>query len=162
METPAGTAHTAAAEVWEGTVTGAAIKQRTILLVEDEKFVREVTAEILRSSGYRVLVASNGDDANIAYAHGANEIDLLLTDVILPRFNGRVLAARWKQANPQLKVLFVTGYAEQMKVNPTTLGRCLAKPFCSEALLRAVAELFAEAKESREPARPAFGNALLA
>ena len=110
----------------------------TTLLVEDEAFVREVTSQVLRSAGYRVLTAKNAAEAIHVYDQCSNEVDLLLTDVVLPGETGRVLAARFRQNNPALNILLVTGYAEQMGLQDGDQEECLAKPFSSEVLLRRV------------------------
>ena len=115
---------------------------RTILLVEDETFVREVASEVLRAAGYRVLTAKNAAEAMQIYENGF-DIDLLLTDVVLPGETGRVLAERLRRANPQLPVLLATGYGEQMA---REAGEdCLAKPFSSEDLLGRVRQLMEKA-----------------
>ncbi len=110
----------------------------TILLVEDEAFVREVTGEVLQSAGYRVLTARNAAEAARIYDERGAEVDLLLTDVILPRESGYDLAARVRKRNPVLKVLYVTGYAEHMQVVRGQRGDCLAKPFSGADLLNRV------------------------
>jgi DNA-binding response OmpR family regulator len=69
------------------------------------------------------------------------EVELLLTDVILPGETGRVLAGRLRRKDPELKVLLVTGYAEQMGRREAKPEECLAKPFSSEVLLRRVRQL---------------------
>lgn len=112
---------------------------RTILLVEDEEFVREVAIEVLRTAGYRVLSAKNAAEALQLYDDAGHDIDLLLTDVILPGENGRALAERLRRENPLLPVLLETGYAEQMVRE--TGEQCLAKPFSSDDLLGRVREL---------------------
>jgi two-component system, cell cycle sensor histidine kinase and response regulator CckA len=108
----------------------------TILLVEDEAFVREVTSEVLRSAGYTVVAARSACEAIAAYGEQRGEVELLLTDVILPGETGRVLAGMLRRNNPKLKVLLVTGYAEQMRLGESE--GCLAKPYTSGALLRRV------------------------
>jgi CheY-like chemotaxis protein len=113
----------------------------TILFVEDEAFVREVTCEVLRSAGYRVLTARNALEGAQAYDLERGAVELLLTDVILPGENGRALAARLKRANPDLRVLFVTGYAEQMGLRRGEHEECLAKPFSSGTLLQTIRRL---------------------
>jgi hypothetical protein len=110
----------------------------TILLVEDEAFVREVACEVLRSAGYTVLSAKNGTEAGGAYKSSRAKVELLLTDVILPGENGKVLAGRLKRENSGLKVLFITGYAEQMGWCEAEQKECLAKPFSTGALLQRV------------------------
>jgi CheY-like chemotaxis protein len=109
-----------------------------ILYVEDEVFVREVTCEVLSAAGYRVLTAKNADEAVHAYVEGCGQVDLLLTDVVLPGKSGRALAQKLRRNNKGLKVLFVTGYAEQMGLTTAGQEECLAKPFCTEVLLRKV------------------------
>lgn len=97
----------------EGTIwfrgLGASAAQ-TVLFVEDEAFVRGVAGEVLSTAGYRVLIAKNATEATRTYAAQLGAVDLLLSDVILPGENGRVLAARLRRDNPQLKVLLITGY----------------------------------------------------
>src|SRR2546423_1229343 len=107
----------------------------TILLVEDEVFVREVTSEVLNSAGYRVLTAKNAMDAEQAYVRHCGEVDLLLTDVILPGENGRSFAERLRLRHPTLKILLVTGYAEQMGLQEVGRMECMAKPFSTRELL---------------------------
>jgi DNA-binding response OmpR family regulator len=116
----------------------------TILLVEDEAFVRDVTSEVLRSSGYAVLTARNAADAARLYEEHRYEISLVVTDVILPGQTGLALAAGLRRENPDLKVLFVTGYPEQMK----GMGEddCLAKPFSTDALLARVGRLLSSSE----------------
>lgn len=80
----------------------------TILFVEDEAFVRDVTCKVLRSAGYRVLTAKNAAEAVRVYDARRGEVELLLTDVILPGETGRVLAGRLRRKDPELKVLLVT------------------------------------------------------
>ena len=116
----------------------------TILLVEDEAFVRNVTREILQAAGYRVLTAGDGVAAKRLYDEFEPEVDLLLTDMILPGENGGELAAIMRRENPRLRVLFVTGYADQIVVLKDAGEEYLLKPFCSEVLLRKVAELMDE------------------
>ena len=113
----------------------------TVLLVEDEAFVRNVTREILQAAGYRVLIASDGVGAIRLYEEFGPEVDLLLTDMILPGENGAQLAARMRRQNPELKVLFVTGYADQITILKDAGEEYLLKPFCAEVLLRRVGEL---------------------
>lgn len=113
----------------------------TILFVEDEAFVREVTCEVLRSAGYRVLTVKNAAEAIREFDSKRGEVGLLLTDVVLPGENGRALARRLRQADPELRVLFVTGYAEQMGLSGTGYEECLAKPFSTGVLLQRVKQM---------------------
>ena len=113
----------------------------TILFVEDEAFVRDVTCEVLRSAGYRVLSAKNATEAIRSYDARRGEVELLLTDVVLPGETGLALAGRLRSEAPDLKVLLVTGYAEQMGRREGKHEECLAKPFSTEVLLRSVRRL---------------------
>ena len=125
-------------------------RAETVLLVEDEVFVRNVTREILQAAGYRVLTAGDALAANQLYDEFGPKVDLLLTDMILPRENGAELAAGLRQQNPELRVLFVTGYADQIAVLEAASEEYLLKPFCSGVLLRKVGELFDEARAKAE------------
>jgi DNA-binding response OmpR family regulator len=135
----------------------------TILFVEDEAFVREVTFEVLQSAGYRVRTARNAAEAMRIYDEYGAEFDLLLTDVILPGETGFVLVAKIRQENPELSVLFVTGYAEQMATARERDGeQCLAKPFSSAALLQRVKCLLDRPRVQTRRANqqmPAFADA---
>ncbi len=136
---------------WQGSVAlqtpdGA----EAILLVEDEAFVREVTGEVLRSAGYRVLAAKNAAEAVRLYsAHqdaNRGEVELLLTDVVLPGESGRALSRRLQRENPGLKILLVSGYAEQLALSEAQREEFLAKPFSTEVLLRRVRQLLHRAE----------------
>ena len=116
----------------------------TVLLVEDQDAVRDFATAILESYGYRVLQASNGVDA-IALAEGyPAAIHLLLTDIILPRMDGRVLADKMKAVRPETKVLYISGYSEDRlghSREPYGDPAHLSKPFTSEALAARVREI---------------------
>ena len=136
-------------------------RTKTILLVEDEPFVREVTGEVLRAAGYRVLTAKNAKEGASLYEAQSGEVELLLNDIILPGETGRVLAERLRREDPTLKVLFVSGYSEQMVVSETMQEECLGKPFSSEVLLRTVRELLecvVMPKGTEEQPMPACGS----
>jgi CheY-like chemotaxis protein len=126
---------------WHETDEQLLVGTATILFVEDEEFVREVTCEVLRSAGYTVLAAKDAGEALRIYDRNSGAVELLLTDIVLRGENGRELAGRLRRENPALKVLFVTGYAEQMGLNLGEREQCLAKPFSTEVLLRNVRQL---------------------
>ncbi|MDB4938482.1 MAG: Blue-light-activated protein [Labilithrix sp.] len=113
----------------------------TILVVEDEEQVRRMTEAILRRQGYTVLGAASGGDALVISEQHESLIDLLLTDVVMPRMNGRQLAQRIAEVRPETKVLFVSGYAESLDVEHGTSRRHLQKPITPDALARKVREV---------------------
>jgi two-component system, cell cycle sensor histidine kinase and response regulator CckA len=84
----------------------------TILVVEDDASLREVTCEFLRSSGYVVISAGSPEEALHFSERHDGPIDFLLTDVILPKMNGRELATRLSKARPAMKLLYVSGYTD--------------------------------------------------
>lgn len=109
----------------------------TILLVEDEQPLREVTERILVGGGYKVLTAANGPDA-LAVAQGYEHIDLLLTDVIMPQMPGPQLAERLYSERPLLHILFMSGFAQPILDSTETLTdgvMLIEKPFSGPALL---------------------------
>ena len=113
----------------------------TILLVEDSDPLRKLTQSVLESSGFRVLVAENGEDAlRVAGLHGA-KIDLLVTDVVMPGINGRVLAERLLAKLPGMKVLFISGYTDSFNAVHGVRERGMAllnKPYTEEDLIESV------------------------
>ena len=115
----------------------------TILFVEDERLVREVASEVLRSAGYAVLVARNAAEALEIYERFPGHIDLLLTDVVMPGKNGRELATELRGLCPTIKTLFTTGYAAQMTLRDPedNMESYLAKPFSAQSLARKVREV---------------------
>jgi PAS domain S-box-containing protein len=116
----------------------------TILLVEDEDLLRQVTREMLENLGYTVLEASGGEAAlRLAEAHDG-EIDLLLTDVIMPGISGAETAIRIGNARQTTKILFVSGYTEDAMVRHGVLPSdvvLLQKPFTAGALARKIREV---------------------
>jgi CheY-like chemotaxis protein len=117
----------------------------TVLVVEDEAGVREIAVAILRSLGYRVLEAPDGDQGLLVFGAHAAEIDMLLTDVVLPgKVRGRELAERITAVRPEVRVLFMSGYTENSIVHHGRLDdgvHLLGKPFKREQLARKVAEV---------------------
>ena len=108
----------------------------TILVVEDDATVRLILADVLDELGYDVLVAADARPA-ISILQSNRRIDLMMTDVVLPHVNGRKLAEIARGSRPDLKVLFVTGYAEHATYRADFLDRgmdMLTKPFALDAL----------------------------
>jgi nitrogen-specific signal transduction histidine kinase/CheY-like chemotaxis protein len=112
-------------------------RAETILLVEDEPMVRELARDILESLGYRVLACGSPAQAIELCEGYAGEIDLLLTDVIMPGMNGRDLHLRLSPGRPNMRTLFMSGYADHAIVHRGVLAAGMAfiqKPFTPEAL----------------------------
>jgi two-component system, cell cycle sensor histidine kinase and response regulator CckA len=121
--------------------------RETVLLVEDENFVRDVTGEILHSAGYRVLKARNADDAMRTFRQYRDEVQLLLTDVVMPGQNGFNLAHDLKAMSLGLRTIFISGYPENSvtrKGLKQTGVFYLPKPFSAESLLRQVKQALAK------------------
>ncbi len=118
----------------------------TILLVEDEAAVRDVTREALEMGGYHVLTADGAAAATHIVCDESTAIDLLLTDVIMPEMNGPELARQVKAIRPELNTLFMTGYAESELLRLATGGaphKHIKKPFTVHSLLAGVADALA-------------------
>jgi two-component system cell cycle sensor histidine kinase/response regulator CckA len=132
----------------------------TILLVEDEEIVRGIAGEILERAGYTVLSAGGPDDALEIAQHYQDEIQLLLTDVVMPKMGGRDLAQRVAMLRPRIKVLYTSGYTDAAVVHHGVVGEGIAflqKPFTRKALTRRVREILDDgaAASGRGLARPA-------
>lgn len=116
----------------------------TILLVEDDPHVREFTLGALKDLGYTVLPYSNGEEALAAMKSDAQEIHLLLTDVILPGMNGRVLAEAITRISTGVKVLFASGYTDNVIIRHGVLEEgihFIGKPFSVQALAQKIRDV---------------------
>lgn len=113
----------------------------TVLLVEDSDVVRVVVANMLEGGGLTVLQASGGEEALALARRGDVPIDLLLTDIVMPGMSGVELADRLARERPDVRILFMTGYAEEVVVNEGILGKrreCIGKPFSQEQITKRV------------------------
>jgi PAS domain S-box-containing protein len=128
----------------------------TVLVVEDQDAVRQMTVAILESFGYLVLQAPNGPEALAMAEKYSAPIHLLLTDIVLPLMDGRVLADKLRAVRPDTKVLYVSGYSEEKigRGSPFEGDKAyLAKPFTATALAARVREILADG-EIRGTAKP--------
>jgi CheY-like chemotaxis protein len=146
----------------EGSVAAAAPRpapvslggDETVLLVEDHAEVRRLTGKILEAHGYTVLVAADGVEAlRIAEQH-AGAIQLLVSDIVMPGMRGREVGLLLAAARPEMRVLYVSGYADESLVHGGELEPGLAflqKPFTPDALAR-------RAREVLDAPRSEFGS----
>jgi two-component system cell cycle sensor histidine kinase/response regulator CckA len=122
-------------------VAGMSRGSETVLLVEDEDGVRALSRRVLQGCGYNVLEARDGaEGVRVAEQHGG-QIDLLVTDVVMPRMGGGEIARRLEALHPKLKVLFVSGYTDDAVVRHGILEAEVAflhKPFTTAALANKV------------------------
>lgn len=122
----------------------APLGDETILLAEDEEWVRNFAVEVLCQAGYRVLSATNGVHAITVADEHAERIDLLLTDLVMPELGGAGLAEAMATSNPETRIMFTTGYAEHATRTGGHLKpgvNLLQKPYSPDALLRKVREV---------------------
>nr|MBA3321444.1 response regulator [Pyrinomonadaceae bacterium] len=142
VDEPADLAAAGATTVPAAAVPGGA---ETVLLVEDEEIVRELTREMLELIGYRVVAAADGAEAlEIARRQPANWPGLLLTDVVMTRMSGRELSGRLRAFHPQVKTLFMSGYTEAAIVQHGVIDSDIAflpKPFTLDDLARKLREV---------------------
>ncbi len=123
---------------------------RTILVVEDEAALRQVIRRALVAGGYQVLAAEDGDEALLVAAQHDGTIHLLLTDVVMPRMNGRVLADRLSLVRPEMKVVFMSGYSRDIIAHNEILtsdALFLAKPFTMTELTQKVEQVLQSTEE---------------
>jgi two-component system cell cycle sensor histidine kinase/response regulator CckA len=122
------------------------VRGETVLVVEDQAAVRDYVALTLKAYGYRVIAAENGAAAIAIWEKKASTIDLVLTDVVMPGMDGRQLARHLRQVRPGIKVLFMSGYAED-DVGLSELSSegadIIAKPFGPEQLGTKIREALA-------------------
>jgi two-component system cell cycle sensor histidine kinase/response regulator CckA len=123
----------------------------TILLVEDEDAVRHVITTVLRRQGYHVLDAATSRQANELFEQHAGPIDLLLTDIVMPEMNGPALAQHLVAARPELRVLFMSGYAGPTFNAANPHLNFLGKPFHASELAAKVREALSKPRSGDHP-----------
>ncbi|PYO75677.1 MAG: hypothetical protein DMD63_16285, partial [Gemmatimonadetes bacterium] len=119
-----------------------------VLLVEDETAVRHALERLLTGEGYTVLTAANGAEALPMFAGRKNEIELLITDIVMPAMSGRELAEQCRALRESLKVIYVTGYTRDSLLSQQTFEdgtEFIEKPFTRDAVLARIANVLSPA-----------------
>jgi len=127
----------------------------TILLVEDEDAVRLFSARALRNKGYKVIEARSGEAALVIMGQDGEPIDLLITDVVMPEMDGPALVEEVRSRRPDMKVIFISGYAEsafRQRASDGSMLHFLAKPFSLKQLATKVKDVLEESTDSPQPA----------
>ena len=135
---------TAATAIEPTTIRAPSTGTETILVVEDEEALRKVALRALEAAGFKVLTAADGNEALMKSAQHAGDIQLLLTDVVMPGMSGRVLAQELAKTRPTIKVVYMSGYTDNAIVHHGVLDpgtHFLAKPFTSADLTQKVREV---------------------
>jgi len=124
--------------------SGAQVAGETLLLVEDDAIMRDLVSEVLEEAGYVVLVAADPDEALDGARAYAGGIALAITDVVMPKMSGFVLAKRLRSQHPGIRVLFMSGYTDQVLADRGQLrdeDPFIRKPFGNGQLLEKVREV---------------------
>lgn len=131
-----------AAELAPASAPDARPGSETILLVEDERVVRDLTRRVLERQGYTVLACGDGEEAVTLAERDDRKIHLLLTDVVMPGLRGYEVARQVATTRPEIKILYMSGYAEEALIDRPALAGCalIEKPFAVDALARRVRE----------------------
>jgi two-component system cell cycle sensor histidine kinase/response regulator CckA len=136
------------------TLVNAQAERLFVLIVEDEPAMREVTRRILSRSGYNVIVAATGHEAIEIAAARSGDIDVLLTDVVMPRMLGKEAAERIRALRPGVKVLFMSGYAQGVLDSQGVVEadvNLIQKPFSQTQLLATLRQIIAGAPPHPAP-----------
>jgi len=154
----------------KGTTQGLGVREQghhqaltTILLVEDDKFVREATCQALCSAGFRVLTSNNAGEAVQMFRTFSSPCDVLITDIVLPDRRGGELAKQLLILSPALKIIYVSGYPEGTVQGRTDEGGHLCylqKPFSVEVLLERIRQVRGKdsARDAQSAITPACGK----
>jgi len=130
----------------------AAGRRKIVLVVEDEKEVRELACGFLKAAGYSVLTAQDGEEALETAERLGGSIEVLLTDIVMPKMRGSELGRRLKSLLPNLKIIYMTGYLEQSETDQGFLEDALflQKPFSREAVVRQVGQALKAQRRERQ------------
>jgi two-component system, cell cycle sensor histidine kinase and response regulator CckA len=119
---------------------------RTILLVEDEPFVRDATRRILQNAGFQVVSAADAREALAAYDQAGASIDLLMTDVVLPGRSGFQLVQDLRLRSSSTAILMTSGYGDSRTESDSSDSgtHYLPKPYCRQSLLEKIEQIFSD------------------
>jgi len=117
--------------------------------------VRALICEFLKAAGYQVLTAADGEQGLDIGQKFRDEIDILVTDVVMPRMRGPELAKRLRGMQPDLKVMYMSGYTEEFGASVLEGASFLQKPFSRDALLRQIHDAL-KGKPAEQAERPTF------
>jgi two-component system, cell cycle sensor histidine kinase and response regulator CckA len=119
----------------------------TILLVEDEELVRDVTKRILKRAGYKVLTAINGKEALNLYANKRDKISLVILDLIMPEMGGKECLEKLREIDPDAKILIISGYCTteiEREITESGAAGFILKPYDFKQMLTKVREVLAK------------------
>ncbi|MFO7894872.1 MAG: ATP-binding protein, partial [Longimicrobiales bacterium] len=119
----------------------ASTAERTVLVVEDQAAVRALAARVIERAGHTVITAANGREALAALDGRVAPVDMVLTDMVMPEMGGRELARHLRERWPELPILFMSGYDDELADQGAEDSEFLAKPFTPAVLARRVAEI---------------------
>jgi two-component system, cell cycle sensor histidine kinase and response regulator CckA len=125
-----------------------ATEKRTILVVDDEAEIRKLVGAMVSQAGYTILTADSGEHALVLYKNNKGPIDLLITDVVAPGMSGPMLADKLTELQPDLKVLYISGYDNTHVVQKYVVEKghaLLSKPFTVEEMKSKVREMLSPA-----------------
>jgi CheY-like chemotaxis protein len=131
-------------EVPAATATPLPRDTATILLVEDEEIPREFQSHVLESEGFRVLAAKDGEQGLRTYCEFADDVDLIITDIVMPVMSGDAMVAGVRRVGKPVKILVVTGYTGTEaadKLRGLGVDGFIQKPFTGDALLERVRQI---------------------
>ena len=124
-------------------------EKRTILVVDDEAEIRKLVGAMVSQAGYTILTADSGEHALVLYKNNKGPIDLLITDVVAPGMSGPMLADKLTEMQPDLKVLYISGYDNTHVVQKYVVEKghaLLSKPFTVEEMKSKVREMLSAAR----------------
>lgn len=128
-------------------------RRGTILIVEDDSFLRSTYAELLKAEGWAVLAAADGFNALLVAGAHKGRLDLIVTDILLPQMSGIELWGKLSRCRPETHVLFISGNLEQARLllgSGTDTPPLLGKPFTPKALLDTVSAMLADSPFLRQ------------